>query len=431
VRGPRVSCERVVQLRQVGAERVRGLRAGQARRGGGADVGEQAFFHGQLRVRGVACAAVPLVDAAAVGAQQAGRHLGRVGRLQAGDQLELRAQGAVGEVLQRRGGRSRVQAGTGQDPAQVLEHVGAGPGALFPLSQRDCFLRRAGHLEFRETRAVRGGRARGCAVPHRRRDGRQRHAEGAGELVSPARVQLREVQRAALGGACREVRCLRELRELALGGLAAVALLEPRGAGAQVGGDGLAAGGEQAHHLAAALATPSPAPLSPARPEPQERSAPANPARHPGCHHASTLGDLTPRSSTWLWTTRDALLVESGQRHAPPKAACSFQERLVDGPASLCPRTGQRLRQQRQAPRPEHRAALDEDHHGRVGARRQPVEASRRPLRRHGAPTAGSRPAPAPWRAPPPGRRPARLGRCSPGRRPPVNRRERPCCPPA
>jgi hypothetical protein len=38
-----------------------------------------------------------------------------------------------------------------------------------------------------------------------------------------------------------EVRHLRELRELALGGLAAVALLEPRGAGTQVRGDGLAA----------------------------------------------------------------------------------------------------------------------------------------------------------------------------------------------
>ena len=41
------------------------------------------------------------------------------------------------------------------------------------------------------------------------------------------------------------------MRELALRWFAAVALLEPRGAGAQVGGDGLAAGGEHAHHLAA------------------------------------------------------------------------------------------------------------------------------------------------------------------------------------
>ena len=41
------------------------------------------------------------------------------------------------------------------------------------------------------------------------------------------------------------------MRELALGRRAAVALLEPRGAGAQVGGDGLAARGEQPHHLPA------------------------------------------------------------------------------------------------------------------------------------------------------------------------------------
>ena len=46
-----------------------------------------------------------------------------------------------------------------------------------------------------------------------------------------------------------EVRRLRELRELALGGLAVVPLREPRGALAQVRGDGLAAGGEHAHHL--------------------------------------------------------------------------------------------------------------------------------------------------------------------------------------
>ncbi len=41
------------------------------------------------------------------------------------------------------------------------------------------------------------------------------------------------------------------MRELALGWRAAVTLLKLRGAGAHVGGDGLAAGGEQAHHLAA------------------------------------------------------------------------------------------------------------------------------------------------------------------------------------
>ena len=46
-----------------------------------------------------------------------------------------------------------------------------------------------------------------------------------------------------------EVGGLREVREFALGGLAAVVLLELRGAVAQVVGDGFAAGGEQAHHL--------------------------------------------------------------------------------------------------------------------------------------------------------------------------------------
>jgi hypothetical protein len=63
-------------------------------------------------------------------------------------------------------------------------------------------------------------------------------------------VQLREVQRGVLGCAGSEVGCLPELREFALGRFACVTLLELCGAGAQVSGDGLAAGGEQAHHLA-------------------------------------------------------------------------------------------------------------------------------------------------------------------------------------
>ena len=98
-------------------------------------------------------------------------------------------------------------------------------------------------------------RLRGCAagsvVPHRWRDGRQAHADSTGELVRPALVQLREVEDLVFRGARLEVRRLREVRHLALGGLASVALLEPRGAGAQVGGDRFAAGGEQAHHLPA------------------------------------------------------------------------------------------------------------------------------------------------------------------------------------
>ena len=102
---------------------------------------------------------------------------------------------------------------------------------------------------------MRVARVRGCVsgrvVPDRGRDRRQRDAERARELVRPARVQLREVQRAVLRRARLEVRRLREVRELTLGWFASVPLLEPRGARTQVRGDGLTAGGEHAHHLAA------------------------------------------------------------------------------------------------------------------------------------------------------------------------------------
>ena len=210
-------------------------------------------FHGELGAGGVAGAAVALVDAAAVGAAQAGRDLGGFGGFQAQDGLELGAQGAVGQVLEERGGFGGVAAGAGQDAAEVLDHVGAGPGGLFLLRERDGFLRRAGQLEVDGRRAVRAGRARVCvtasAVPDRWRDRRQRDAEGTRELVRPALVQLRDVERGGLRLARAEVGGLREVRELALGRRAAIGLLEPRGAGAQVGGDGLAAGGEQAHHL--------------------------------------------------------------------------------------------------------------------------------------------------------------------------------------
>ena len=179
------------------------------------------------------------------------RDLGGLGGFQAGDRLELRAQRAVGEVFEQRGGRGRVHAGAGQDPAQVLDQVGAGPGALVLLGQRDCFLRRLAELELAGDRAA---RARVCAcaasaVPYRRRDRRQAHAERARELVRPALVQLRQIQRAMLGVARLEVRRLREMRELALGRLASVLLLEPRGAVAQICGDRRAARGEHAHHL--------------------------------------------------------------------------------------------------------------------------------------------------------------------------------------
>ena len=253
LRGVRAAGQRGVELRGFGAERVRGLRAGQARRVVRAGLREHALFHDQLRAGGVPDAAVPLVDAAPVGAQQAARDFGRLGCFQAGDRLELRAQRAVGEVFQEGSGRGRVQAGAGQDPAQVLDDIRAGPGALFLLGQRDRLLRRARQLEFREALGFCAGRVRGraagCGVPHRRRDRGQAHAEGPRELVRPARVRLREIQRAVLRVARLEVGRLRELREFALRRRAAVALLEPRGAGAQVGGDRLPAGGEQAHHL--------------------------------------------------------------------------------------------------------------------------------------------------------------------------------------
>ena len=246
-----------LELRQVRAERPRGVGAVHARRAAGAREREHALFHGQLRVRGEPHAAVPLVDAAPVRAQQAGRHLGRFRRLQAGHRLELRPQRPVREVFQQRGGRGRVHAGPGQDPAQVLDQVRAGPGALLLLGQRDRLLRRPAHLKLAEDRAgiARAARARArvspaAVVPHRRRDRREAHAERARERVRPARVQLREVQRAVLGGARLEVRRLRQARQLALGRRAAVLLLELRRAGTQVGGDGLAAGGEQPHHLA-------------------------------------------------------------------------------------------------------------------------------------------------------------------------------------
>jgi len=64
-------------------------------------------------------------------------------------------------------------------------------------------------------------------------------------------MRLLDIQRAGLGRAGGEVRRLREVREFALGRRATVPLLKPRRPHAQVRGDGLAARGEHAHHLAA------------------------------------------------------------------------------------------------------------------------------------------------------------------------------------
>ena len=90
---------------------------------------------------------MPLVDAAPIGAQQAARNLRQLGRLQADDRLELRSQCPVGQVFQQCRGRGRVQAGAGQDAAEVLDHIRAGPRALVLLRERDRLLRGAGSLE--------------------------------------------------------------------------------------------------------------------------------------------------------------------------------------------------------------------------------------------------------------------------------------------
>jgi hypothetical protein len=254
VRVWRAAGQRVVELREVGAEGARGLRAGQPRRAARAGLREHAFFHDQLRAGGVPGAAVALIDTAPVGAQQAARNFGWLGCFQADHWLELRGQRPVGQVLQQRGGRSGVHSGAGQDPAQVLDDIRAGPGALVLLRERNRLLRRARQLELGEDRALCAVRVRGAAgsaVPDRWRDRRQAHAERARELDRPARVRLRDIHRAVLRVARREVGRLREMRELALGRRAAVALLEPRRAGAQVRGDGLPARGKQPHHLPA------------------------------------------------------------------------------------------------------------------------------------------------------------------------------------
>ena len=83
---------------------------------------DEAFLHGQLRAGGVSHAAVPLVDAAPVGAQQAARNLHRFRRLQADHWLELRTQRAVGQVLEHGRGRGRRHAVA--VATQIHEYVG-------------------------------------------------------------------------------------------------------------------------------------------------------------------------------------------------------------------------------------------------------------------------------------------------------------------
>ena len=67
----------------------RGADARQARRGLCPGLRDEACLHGQLRAGGVPYAAVPLVDAAPGGVQQAARNLDRLWRFQADHRLEL------------------------------------------------------------------------------------------------------------------------------------------------------------------------------------------------------------------------------------------------------------------------------------------------------------------------------------------------------
>ena len=198
------SGQRGVEPRRVRAEPVCGLRASHARRAARAGLRDHVLLHHQLRARGIPGTAVPLVDAAPIRAQQASRHLRRLGRFQAGHRLEVRGQRPVGQVLQQRGGRGRIPAGAGQDPAQVLDQVRARPRALVLLRQRDRLLRRARQLELRQNRGLRAGRVRGRAagrgVPHRRRDRGQARRRGSARACPPSpRAPARDPARRAWG----------------------------------------------------------------------------------------------------------------------------------------------------------------------------------------------------------------------------------------
>ena len=81
--------ECALETRQVGAERVRGMLARQPRRGARAGLREHAFFHDQLRAGGEPGAAVPLIYAAPVGAQQAARDRGWLRGFQTDHRFEL------------------------------------------------------------------------------------------------------------------------------------------------------------------------------------------------------------------------------------------------------------------------------------------------------------------------------------------------------
>ena len=68
------------------------------------------------------------------------------------------------------------------------------------------------------------------------------------------------------------------------------------------------------HHPATAKPSPAPRPQATApRPRTSRKAQTANPARVPGHRHVLQPGLTTPRSSTGLWITSAALLVDSGQ----------------------------------------------------------------------------------------------------------------------
>jgi hypothetical protein len=228
VRGRAGLREDGVELRDAGAERPRGPVARHHRRAFGLCLLDEAFLDHQLGVRGVAGAAVALVDAAAVRAQERRGRLDRLGCLQAGHRLELARQRLVRELLQQPHGGGGVEAGAGQDVAEVPDQVGPGERGLLPLDSCQRLLRRPRGFQPRQPsswRARRGaGLAPACFAPHRRRDRRQRDAEGAAQPVRPPGVQRGEVKRRRVLARPRGVvRRLRELRQLALGRLASVA----------------------------------------------------------------------------------------------------------------------------------------------------------------------------------------------------------------
>jgi hypothetical protein len=104
----RASGQRVLKARQVRAEGPRGAVTRQTRRGARAGPREETLLHEELHAGRVPDAAVPPIDAAPVGAQQAARRLGRLRRLQAEHRLELPAQRAIGQALDQGPGRGRV-----------------------------------------------------------------------------------------------------------------------------------------------------------------------------------------------------------------------------------------------------------------------------------------------------------------------------------